>query len=105
MSIVFYDVEEWEQDLLPKEIAGRPVKLVSGRLTPASAAEAKEAAVIAVFSWSTLDAPVLVALPRLKHVVTRSTGFDHIDAEICKQRGITISNVPEYGVRTVAEHT
>jgi D-lactate dehydrogenase len=94
MSIVFYDVEEWEQELLPKEIAGQPVKFVPGRLTAASAGEAAEAEVVAVFSWSTIDAKVLAALPRLRHVVTRST-----------EHGITISNVPEYGVRTVAEHT
>ena len=38
-------------------------------------------------------------------IATRSTGFDHLDLEVCKQRSITISNVPFYGENTVAEHT
>jgi D-lactate dehydrogenase len=105
MSIVFYDVEDWEARLLPREISGRPIKLVPGRLTAASAGEAQEAEVVAVFSWSTIDRAAVEALPRLRHIATRSTGFDHIDTVACQERGITISNVPEYGVRTVAEHT
>jgi D-lactate dehydrogenase len=38
-------------------------------------------------------------------IVTRSTGFDHIDIEECKKRGVTVCNVPSYGENTVAEHT
>jgi D-lactate dehydrogenase len=38
-------------------------------------------------------------------VATRSTGYDHIDRQIAKERAIVISNVPTYGENTVAEHT
>jgi D-lactate dehydrogenase len=41
----------------------------------------------------------------LKLVATRSTGFDHIDLEACKENKIIVSNVPSYGENTVAEHT
>jgi D-lactate dehydrogenase len=44
-------------------------------------------------------------MPKLKFVVTRSTGFDHIDTHYCKANGITVTNVPSYGENTVAEHT
>jgi D-lactate dehydrogenase len=47
----------------------------------------------------------LDALPELKFIATRSTGYDHIDLETCRRRGITVSNVPSYGENTVAEHT
>tara|TARA_Y100000294_G_C8477870_1_gene305474 strand:- start:135 stop:947 length:813 start_codon:yes stop_codon:yes gene_type:complete len=43
-------------------------------------------------------------MPKLKLIVTRSTGFDHIDMHECKKRGITVCNVPFYGENTVAEH-
>jgi D-lactate dehydrogenase len=105
MSIVFYDVEDWERDLLPPAIAGRMVQPMSQHLTPESAEAARGAEVVSVFSWSTVDGVVLSKLPALRHLATRSTGFDHIDIAACRQRGVTVSNVPEYGVRTVAEHT
>lgn len=43
-------------------------------------------------------------LTYLKLVATRSTGFDHIDLDYCKDKGITVCNVPVYGDNTVAEH-
>jgi D-lactate dehydrogenase len=61
--------------------------------------------VISPFIYSKLDAAQLAKLPKLKLIATRSTGFDHIDMAVCKQRGITVSNVPFYGENTVAEHT
>lgn len=39
----------------------------------------------------------------LKLIATRSTGFNHIDLDYCKKRGITVVNVPRYGESTVAE--
>ncbi|MCH7729338.1 MAG: hypothetical protein IH991_23105, partial [Planctomycetes bacterium] len=44
-------------------------------------------------------------LENLKLIATRSTGFDHIDLQRCREKGIVICNVPYYGENTVAEHT
>ena len=57
-----------------------------------------------MFIYSRLDAWVLKQLPNLKLIATRSTGFDHIDAEYCREHGITVGNVPAYGSNTVVEH-
>ena len=46
---------------------------------------------------------IIEQIPNLKFVATRSTGFDHIDREYCKSKGILVSNVPSYGSKTVAE--
>ena len=40
----------------------------------------------------------------MKLIATRSTGFDHIDLAECRQRNISVCNVPSYGENTVAEH-
>jgi D-lactate dehydrogenase len=61
--------------------------------------------ILSVFINSHLNETVLNALPSLKLIATRSTGYDHIDVEYCRRRGITVSNVPIYGDNTVAEHT
>lgn len=45
------------------------------------------------------------ALPHLKLIATRSTGYDHIDLAYATERGIAVSNVPGYGETAVAEHT
>jgi len=52
-----------------------------------------------------MDKKVLEKLPQLKLITTRSTGFDHIDLEVCYKEKITVCNVPFYGENTVAEHT
>lgn len=78
------------------------VRWVPGAL--ADAATVADCEVLSVFVHSPVTAATLAALPSLKLVATRSTGFDHIDLDACRQRGIAVCNVPDYGSRTVAEH-
>jgi D-lactate dehydrogenase len=47
---------------------------------------------------------VLDACPRLKLIVTRSAGYDHIDLEAARARGVVVCNVPDYGAHMIAEH-
>src|SRR5262249_32735314 len=41
----------------------------------------------------------------LRLIATRSTGYDHIDTRVCRERGVRVATVPSYGENTVAEHT
>lgn len=61
--------------------------------------------VLSVMVHSTVDRAAIDAMPRLRLIATRSTGYDHIDLEAACERGITVCNVPAYGSNTVAEHT
>ena len=79
-------------------------RLLTGKLDE-HLAELGDGEVLSVFIESRVDEPTLAALPKLKLLVTRSTGFDHIDLEACAERGIAVANVPTYGENTVAEHT
>ncbi|PKM79385.1 MAG: hydroxyacid dehydrogenase [Firmicutes bacterium HGW-Firmicutes-13] len=67
--------------------------------------EIKDAEILSTFVYSKITEKVLEAMPELKLITTRSTGYDHIDVENCKKRNILVSNVPVYGENTVAEHT
>jgi D-lactate dehydrogenase len=67
--------------------------------------EIAQAEVLSPFVHSRMGEPALASLPALRLIATRSTGFDHIDLEACRRRGIVVCNVPEYGSATVAEHT
>jgi D-lactate dehydrogenase len=77
-----------------------PGLLDEGLLTAHSDAE-----VLSVMVHSPVGAQEMDALPRLRLIATRSTGFDHIDLDEANGRGIVVSNVPAYGSNTVAEHT
>jgi D-lactate dehydrogenase len=46
---------------------------------------------------------IIDAIPTLKYITTRSTGFDHIDVAYARSKNILVSNVPAYGSSTVAE--
>jgi len=46
---------------------------------------------------------VLARLPRLKLVVTRSVGYDHVDLAEAERRGVVVCNVPDYGAHMIAE--
>ena len=45
----------------------------------------------------------LVRLPDLRVVVTPSVGYDHIDVEAARRRGVVACNVPDYCVEEVAD--
>ena len=61
--------------------------------------------VLMPFIHSEVGRKQLEAMPNLRLIATRSTGYDHIDLEAATGRGIAVSNVPAYGENTVAEHT
>lgn len=42
-------------------------------------------------------------LPGLRFICVTATGFDCIDTEYCRERGIVVSNVPGYSANSVAE--
>lgn len=53
-----------------------------------------------------IDAEVLDAAgPQLKVVSTMSVGYEHIDLDECKKRGITVTNTPNVSTDSVAELT
>jgi glycerate dehydrogenase len=44
-------------------------------------------------------------LPQLKFIAVSATGYNIVDVTAARGRGIPVSNVPEYGTRTVAQFT
>ena len=58
---------------------------------------------ISIFIHSKITKEMLDLLPNLRYIQTRSTGFDHIDIDACKKRGIIVSNVKGYAGPTVSE--
>jgi glycerate dehydrogenase len=51
-----------------------------------------------------LSAATLAELPRLRFVAVLATGVNVVDVAAARARGIVVSNVPEYGTDSVAQH-
>lgn len=105
-AIIFFEIEEWEKKYLVDNLAGDEVTFLEEPYEKERTFDEKifQAEVISPFIYSQLSAENLSKFPNLKLIVTRSTGYDHIDLAYCKEKNITVCNVPVYGVHGVAEH-
>ncbi|MGE0421577.1 MAG: hydroxyacid dehydrogenase [Reyranellaceae bacterium] len=104
MKVVIFEIEGWERGAFEALTARHEVVFERGRLDGDSARLHADAEIISTFIYSALDREVLRALPALRLIATRSTGFDHIALDYCARHGIKVANVPSYGEKTVAEH-
>lgn len=52
-----------------------------------------------------IDKALLEQCPKIRFIGTLSTGYNIIDVEAAKQRGIMVSNVPSYSTEAVAQFT
>ncbi|MEK6845894.1 MAG: hydroxyacid dehydrogenase [Nanoarchaeota archaeon] len=105
MKQAFVEIESWEKEPLQKAFPGEELIFSPKTITAKNAVKFCEVEALSVFIYSKIDEAVLSKLPKLTLLTTRSTGFDHIDLEACKKRGLLVCNVPTYGENTVAEHT
>jgi|SRR6185369_9806900 len=105
MRIAFFETSDSDKKYLSEKLSSHELVFFDEPLSENNVALAKGCEVISVFIYSVINRNVIDALPELKSITTRSTGFDHIDTEYCEQKNINVQNVPFYGENTVAEHT
>jgi D-lactate dehydrogenase len=105
MKVLAVECETWEQRAFAARLPEHETICAAGPLDALAPDAHADAQVLCPFVHSRLDAQALARFPDLRLVATRSTGFDHIDLGACAARGILVCNVPDYGDRTVAEHT
>ena len=107
MNVIFFGCKLWEEEYLRAKLASAGVDIeatfTKDILTKEQLPKKRDHEMISVFVDSKIDAVVIAAFPKLQYIVTRSTGYDHIDLSACKKRGIVVSSVPSYGENTVAE--
>lgn len=74
------------------------------RTSPEQAAQRIADADIVIVNKVRLGAAEIAAAPRLKMIALAATGSDNVDLAACEERGIVVSNIRGYAVRTVPEH-
>lgn len=105
MKAAFFETKDWERDYLRQRLPGAELHFEAGPVGARNLLQVKDVEYLSVFIYSRVTAEVIAGLPHLKLIATRSTGYDHVDLEACRARGVRVANVPTYGENTVAEHT
>ena len=62
-------------------------------------------ATIAIINKLPLRAATLSRLPRLRLIAVSATGTDNVDLQWCARNGVAVTNIRNYAVHTVPEHT
>jgi len=74
------------------------------KTAPSEIVERLRDATVAIVNKVVLREPTLAQLPKLKLIAMAATGYDCIDIESCRRRGIAVANIRNYAVHTVPEH-
>ena len=76
-----------------------------GRTAAEEVADRIADADIVVLNKVKLTAEAIATAPKLRLVAIAATGTDNVDIAACQARGIVVSNIRNYAVNTVPEHT
>lgn len=71
---------------------------------PEETADRLKDAVVAITNKVVINEAVLQHTPKLKLIAVAATGYNNIDLEACRARGITVCNVRDYALVGVTEH-
>ncbi len=102
-KLVFFDSEPEDTQFFHDVLKDDDVVCLNEGVSPESLPAAVDAEVVSMHVSSKLSDKDMAAIPGLKHVALRSTGFDNVDHDAAARRGVTVTNVPSYGEHTVAE--
>jgi D-3-phosphoglycerate dehydrogenase len=96
-------------DLSFEEAVLRPagVEIVSfkEKRPPAEVAELVREADAVIAQFASVNADVINAMTNAKAIVRYGIGFDNVDCNAARERGIAVCNIPDYCVDEVADHT
>ena len=96
-------------DLSFEEAVLRPagVEIVSfkEKRPPAELAELVREADAVIAQFASVNADVIHAMTKAKAIVRYGIGFDNVDCNAARERGIAVCNIPDYCIDEVADHT
>jgi len=102
---VFNEIYNVESEMLERFLPGDEIACFEEKLGMENVSSVGDVEAVSVFTVSLVNKEIIDSLPNLKFINVSATGFDNVDTEYCKTKGIKVSNVPAYGSNTVAEFT
>lgn len=79
--------------------------MVYERTAPAEAAVRIGDAEIVLINKTPITAELLDACPSVRLICVQATGYNVVDCDAAKERGVIVCNVPSYGTNAVAQFT
>ncbi len=86
------------------EVAAQGELSVFDRTSPLSIIERAGDADILLVNKAVITADSIASLPKLRFITLLATGYDNVDVAAARNRGIPVSNVPDYATDAVAQH-
>jgi D-3-phosphoglycerate dehydrogenase len=100
----------WPDLVIETEILGEAgLSLVAGpaRSSPAAVIEAlcaEHDPVAAMSCWARFSAQAIASAPSLRHIARLGVGLDNIDVAAATERGVLVTNLPDYCFEEVSDH-
>lgn len=93
-------------DFIPQEEVKKTVAQIMPEIeiTNSTDFQKSDAEVLIVTTFTRVDRNLIDRMPNLKFVQVASTGYDSVDVEYLKNKGIMLSNIPTANKQSVAEH-
>jgi glycerate dehydrogenase len=96
--------------LNPGDLSWEPLQrlgaaTIHDRSAPADIVPRARDAEIILTNKCALRDDTFAQLPRLRYIGVLATGHNVVDSAAARARGITVTNIPTYGTRSVAQHT
>ncbi len=109
MKILFYDTKKYDKDSFEKARVSFPdieIDYLEPDLSPQTASLAEGYDGVCAFVSSDVGAEVIdkLADKGVKLVLMRCAGFNNVDIDEAKAKGVTVLRVPGYSPEAVAEH-
>ena len=109
MKCLLFDYRDMEQPFFEnRELSDFDITFYKNNLTEKTELTDEEydnTEILSVFIHSQINERVINKFKNLRMIVTRSTGYNHIDIDACREKNIAVINVEKYGEETVAQYT
>lgn len=105
MKIVVLDAATLGSDICLEEWKQLGELTVYSTTPPELLAERLKDCEVAILNKSKIDSALLEKLPKLKLISITATGYDNVDINACRSRGIAVCNVKGYSTHSVAQVT
>lgn len=105
MKVLIADYDYGDVDIERRILEGSGLEVAEAQCrTEKDVIEAGRGASALLTQYAPITARVLAELPGLRMVGRYGVGYDIVDVEAARERGVWVANVPDYGTEEVAAH-